>query len=246
MAEAHAIAIYGYIRVSDETQAMSGLGLAAQSRRIAEAAQRICGGKLNRILADKAVSARRKPLLERTQGAELDRLLSKGDHVIIAKLDRAFRNLRDFAGVMDAWRNRGVYVHLLDLGVDTNTPVGELVAGIMAAVAQWESQRIGERIKEAKAILRSRGRTTNGRPLIGTKIRRKLVIPDPAQRKVMRLIARLREKERLSWPEIAAELKRQKLRTGEGRPWSKQAAWRAYRRDRDLQGKHRIGQRVRQ
>lgn len=222
--------------MSDEGQAKSGLGLAAQKRRIEEAARRIRDGKLKRILADKAVSARRKLFLDRIKGAELDRLLTNGDHVIIAKLDRAFRNLRDFATVMDSWRKRGVYVHLLDLGVDTSSPVGELVAGIMAAVAQWESQRIGERIKEAKAILRSRGRTTNGRPLIGTKIRRKLVIPDPAQRKVMRLITRLRENERLSWPGIAVELKRQKLRTGEGRPWSKQAAWRAYRRDRDPLG----------
>lgn len=236
------MSIYGYTRVSDESQAQSGLGLAAQKKRIEEAARRIKGAKLARILADKAVSARRKPLLERASGAELDRLLTRGDHVIMAKLDRAFRNLRDFAAVMDRWRKRGVYVHLLDLGVDTSTPVGELVAGIMAAVAQWESQRIGERIKEAKGILRGLGRSTNGRAMIGTRLIRARLLLDPAQRKVMRLIVSLRKQGHLSWPQMAVELNRRKLRTGLRRPWTRQAAWRAYHRELELRGESRASQ----
>lgn len=231
--------IYGYIRVSDESQAKSGLGLAAQKKRIEEAARRIRGGKLGKILADQAVSARRRPLLERKQGGELDRLLAGGDHVIVAKLDRAFRNLRDFATVLERWRKRGVYIHLLDLGVDTSTPVGELVAGIMAAVAQWESGRIGERIKEAKAILRSLGRTTNRSKLFGFRLRGKKLLVDPAERKVMARIVGLR-KRRLTWRSIAAELNRagqRNYRTRYGQPaktgsaWTHQSAWRAWQRE---------------
>lgn len=137
--------IYGYIRVSHDRQA-SGLGLAAQAKKIQQHAKTIRGQKLARIYRDAAVSASKQPFLARPNGWALDQVLVKGDHVVFARLDRACRNLHDFAGLLERWHKRGVFVHLLDVGVDTSTPVGQLVAGIMASIAQWESQRIGERI----------------------------------------------------------------------------------------------------
>jgi site-specific DNA recombinase len=151
-------------------------------------------------------------------------------HLIIAKLDRACRNLSDFASLLARWRGRGVYVHLLDVGVDTSTPVGEMVCGIMAAVAQWEAQRIGERNREANVSIRVQGRSVNGRATIGFRLRGKNLVPHAAERKIMREIVRLR-KRGLVWREIAAELGRRKAKTREGRPWSKQACWRAYHRE---------------
>jgi DNA invertase Pin-like site-specific DNA recombinase len=231
--------IYGYTRVSDDSQAKSGLSLSAQKKRIELAARHIKGAKLVSVLVDKAVSARRKPFTERKRGSELDRLLAAGDHLIVAKIDRAFRNLRDYAQMFERWKERGVYLHLLDLGVDTSTPVGELVAGIMAAVAQWESQRIGERIQEAKSVLRQQGRTTNRSKLFGFALRGKQLVPDPAELRTMALIVRLR-KEGRTWRSVAGELNRRKLRNhrdrhgfyaARGRPWNHQAAWRAWLRE---------------
>ena len=145
--------------------------------------------------------------------------------MIFARLDRACRNVAEFAALLERWQKRGVYVHLLDLGVDTSSPVGQLVAGIMASIAQWESQRIGERIRDAKAVQRSQSKTTNGVPPIGWSIFRRRVVPDPAARRLGRQIVARRNRGE-SFPAIAAALNARKIRTPRGRSWTAQAVWR--------------------
>lgn len=217
--------IYGYIRVSHDRQKRSGLGLAAQQRKIEQFAKTLRGHKLARIFADKAVSARRHPLLKRPQGWQLDQALQAGDHVVMARLDRAFRNLRDFAEMAARWKKQGVFLHLLDVGVDTDSPVGELVCGIMAVIAQWESQRIGERIRDAFAEVRARGRATNGVAPLGYRLRGKRLLPDPIARKTFALVARLRMNR--SWKVLAVELNRRGVKRPGGGKWNYQACIRA-------------------
>lgn len=221
------MAAYGYTRVSGESQAHSGLGLSAQAARIRD----YCTSHrprltLEHLFTDRAVSGR-TPFIGRLAGRRLDERVVKGDHVVIAKLDRAFRNLADCAAMLTGWHERGVHVHLLDIGISTDTPTGELIAGVMGAVAQWESRRIGERIAEAKAVLRHAGRTTNGLGRCGYRVVRKRLVPDPRQRAIGRLVIRLRRR-RMLWREIAFELERRRLRTHSRQRWSKQGVWRAY------------------
>jgi DNA invertase Pin-like site-specific DNA recombinase len=222
------MSIYGYVRVSHDRQASSGLGLAAQSKRICDHALTIQGHKLAGIFSDSAVSALRKPLLARPQGCQLDQALQAGDHVVIAKLDRAFRRLADFAVILERWQRRGVYVHLLDIGVDTSTLAGKLLADVMASVAAFESGRIAERIRDAKAVMRAQGRSTNGRTVIGYRTIRRKLVPDLSARRVARDIVRLSRRGR-SNPEIATFLNQRSLRTCEGRLWTHQSVWRVRR-----------------
>ena len=152
---------YGYLRVSSDAQAASGLGLDAQLQRIQAEQGRLeaAGASVGPVYRDEAVSAVRHAMRERPAGSALDAAVQAGDHVCIAMLDRAFRTQRDAAVTLEAWLSRGVTVHLLDIGADTSTPLGQLTVGILAAVAQWESQRIGERIRDAKAVQRRAGRS---------------------------------------------------------------------------------------
>lgn len=219
---------YGYIRVSDERQARSGLGLQAQRQRILDYVRLRAPKAQVNIFADEAVSASRNVLLAREQGRLLDARLQRGDQLVIAKLDRAFRNLRDFAAQMANWKQRGIVVHLLDIGMDTSTPVGELTASIMAAVAQFESARIGERIRDAMRVAKSQQRRYTGLPPMGWRHRRGKLVPDEHDRRIMARIARLR-KRGLLWREIAAKLASQKMRTSTGKAWNKQRCWRGYR-----------------
>lgn len=87
----------------------------------------------------------------------------KADGLVIAKLDRLSRSLLDFAGLMKRSRERGWQLVALDLGVDTSTPTGEMVANIMASLAEWERRMIGERTKTALAEKRAEG-VRLGRP----------------------------------------------------------------------------------
>lgn len=64
----------------------------------------------------------------------------------------------DFAGVLELARSRTWALVAIDLGVDTSTPTGELVANVMMSVAQWERRVIGERTSAAMQAAKRQGR----------------------------------------------------------------------------------------
>ena len=93
----------------------------------------------------------------------------------MTKLDRIARSVSDVATLLDTARIEGWALIALDLGIDTSTPEGALVVGIMASIAQWERARIRERIREALAVTRAQG-TRLGAPVrygdeVGDEIR---------------------------------------------------------------------------
>jgi DNA invertase Pin-like site-specific DNA recombinase len=141
--------VLGYARVSLSEQAESGAGLAAQRSAIRDAC-RARGLTLAEIVEDAGWSGKN---LERPGITDALRRLDAGeaDGIVVAKLDRLSRSLIDFAGLMERARRKGWAVIALDLGVDTTTAAGELVANVMAAVAQWERRTIGDRTRAAMA-----------------------------------------------------------------------------------------------
>jgi len=97
-------------------------------------------------------SVRNRPGLQRA----LDACRSgEADGIVAAKVDRLSRSIVDFAGLLEEGRARGFNVVALDLGVDLSTPQGELIAHVVAAVAQWERRMIGQRTRQALAIKRA-------------------------------------------------------------------------------------------
>jgi len=85
--------------------------------------------------------------------------------LVVAKLDRLSRSLVDFAGLMERASREGWALVSLDLGVDTSTPQGEMLANVMASFAQFERRLIAERTKAALAALKARG-VRLGRPRV--------------------------------------------------------------------------------
>lgn len=118
--------------------------------------------ELARIYSDAASgkSLTGRPGLQEALGA-LDR--GKADALITAKLDRLSRSIVDFGMLMERARKQGWALVALDLGVDTTTPSGELVANVMVSVAQWERRAIGRRTKDALAVKKAGG-VRLGRP----------------------------------------------------------------------------------
>lgn len=146
--------VIGYTRVSTEEQGRSGLGLEAQ--RAAIRAQATAHGWDVEWIEDSGESA---SSLKRPGMLEALDLLKRGDAdaIVIAKLDRLSRSVQDFAQVLDTAKRQRWAVIALDLGVDTTTTTGRLVANIMAAVAQWEREIISDRTSLALKAAQSKG-----------------------------------------------------------------------------------------
>jgi len=101
--------------------------------------RRECDGRLVRKLAifvERGVSGS-KPLGERPDGARLLAALKAGDVVITPKLDRMFRSALNALDVLGRLKDRGVSLHMIDLGGDvTGNGISKLVFTILPAVAE--------------------------------------------------------------------------------------------------------------
>lgn len=155
--------VVGYVRVSTDEQAQSGAGLIAQREAIRAEAQRR-GWRLISIFEDAGVSAkslRGRPGLQAAvtavEGGEAFAL-------VVAKLDRLSRSVADFAALMERSRGRGWALVALDVGVDTTTPAGEVMANVVAAFSQYERRLISQRTRDALAAKRKQG-VRLGRPV---------------------------------------------------------------------------------
>ena len=155
----------GYIRVSTDQQGERGYGLDAQTEKIREEATRR-GWDLHHIYVDVASGRTTK---RRPQYAQAVRVLSSGkaDVLVVAKLDRLSRSSLDFAGLMAQASRDGWSIDALDVGIDTSTINGELIATLLIALAQWERRLIGERTELALRQVKIRG-TKLGRPTVVT------------------------------------------------------------------------------
>src|SRR3954469_9274805 len=78
--------------------------------------------------------------------------------VVCWRLDRLGRNLRHLVMLLDDWQSRGIAFVTLGEGIDTSTPAGRLVAGVLGSIAEFERARIQERIVAGLARARAQGK----------------------------------------------------------------------------------------
>jgi DNA invertase Pin-like site-specific DNA recombinase len=95
---------------------------------------------------------------DRPQWDELLRSLRKGDTLMVTELSRLGRSTSQLSALADGLRERGVAIHILNLGIDTGTPSGKLVYSIVSAVAEMERDLLIERTNSGLAASRARGR----------------------------------------------------------------------------------------
>lgn len=155
-----AMHVIGYLRVSTEEQARSGLGMEAQRERIQSEAERR-SWQVEWIEDDGYTAA----TLDRPgiSSALLTLRTGAADALVVAKLDRLSRSLLDFAGLMERAKRERWNLVCLDLGIDLSTPQGQLMANVMASFAAYERELIRQRTRDALQALRSRG-VRLGRP----------------------------------------------------------------------------------
>jgi DNA invertase Pin-like site-specific DNA recombinase len=180
------MAAFGYVRVSTDRQAEEGESLGAQERTIQGYAM-MHGLKLDRVFVERAVSGSR-PIAERPEGGKLMVAARAGDVIITPKLDRMFRSALDALDVLARLKERGVSLHMIDLGGDvTGNGISKLVFTILSAVAEAERDRTRERIADVKRDQRSRGRYLGGAVLFGFRLGEDGgLVPEPSEQAAIR------------------------------------------------------------
>jgi DNA invertase Pin-like site-specific DNA recombinase len=163
------MATYGYVRVSTQRQADEGESLAVQQRQITGYATMI-GASVPTFFVEEGVSGT-KPLGERPAGAELLAKLQRGDVIVCAKLDRMFRSALDALTMVKAFKEKGVSLHLIDLGGDVaGNGISKLFFTIISAVAEAERDRIVQRILDVKRDQKRQGKHLGGKRPFGYQI----------------------------------------------------------------------------
>jgi DNA invertase Pin-like site-specific DNA recombinase len=113
------------------------------------------------IIFQEKITGRSKDV--RTELNKLLNTVKAGDTVVITKIDRIARNMRDGLEIINTLREKGVAIHVLNMGLIDNTPVGELILNVLLAVAQFEVDMIRERQREGIEQAKKRG-VYKGRP----------------------------------------------------------------------------------
>jgi DNA invertase Pin-like site-specific DNA recombinase len=225
--------VFGYTRVSTKDQADSGLGLTAQKEAIERYIAYRFGGDgvaYGNLFVDKAVSGD-IPFAEREYGGQLNLTMSRGDHIVVAKLDRAFRRTDDCCLMVEKWNERGIILHALDVNLDTSTDSGQMIIKILAVVAEWERKRIAERTHAARQIAKALGKPLNGHAgygfmYVGARGHRRRV-PDPVERAQMKKIVEWRMQGN-SWEGLYFHFLQNGIRRKGGREWSVSRIYRAF------------------
>lgn len=144
--------LIGYARTSTADQEA---GLEAQERDLrAAGAERLFSEKVSSVATREALSD------------ALD-YLRDGDVLLVTKLDRLARSIRDLMEIVETIRAKGAALRILAMDLDTSTATGKLMLGILGSVAEFEREIMLERQREgiakAKAAGKYKGRTPTAR-----------------------------------------------------------------------------------
>ena len=145
--------IYGYCRVSTKGQAKDGNSLEAQASAVKAAGA-------DMIYSDAFTGTKK----DRPELNQLLSVINKGDKLIVTKLDRIARSATQGAELIQSLLDKGITIHILNMGVLDNTPTGKLIRTILLAFAEFERDMIVERTQEGKAIAKEKPNFKEGRP----------------------------------------------------------------------------------
>lgn len=168
--------VFLYLRVSSEEQAKHGYSLDAQE----EALKDFCKRNDHIILGvyrDEGISGR-KPYTKRPAMVQLldDLEKVKPDIILFTKLDRWFRNIKEYYRVQDILDKNKVDWKAINEEYDTSTASGRLYVNIKLSIAQDEADRTSERIKDIQAQQVAQGKVLGGTVPLGYAIKDKRVV----------------------------------------------------------------------
>ena len=142
----------------------------------------------------------------------------KIDVVAVYKIDRLSRSLFDFADLLSEFEKHGVsFVSTTQL-IDTSTPMGRMMLGILMTFAQYEREVIAERIRDKISATKKKGMWVGGRVPFGYRVENHKLVPGPVEAERVRFLFK-RYVECGSPTLVAREMNAKGWKTRVGNPW---------------------------
>lgn len=144
------------------------------------------------VYEERSVSGAKVPFADRPEGKRLLTALQPGDRVLVTKIDRAARNVRDLLDLVEKVEALGCSIVFVDQAIDTAGPMGRFLLTLLGAIAELEAGIVAERRRESLAQFAAEGRHAVGRAPFGLRSvpnpnGRGLVLrPDPDEAPVVR------------------------------------------------------------
>lgn len=175
-----------YIRVSGEEQRIKGLSLEAQEEDLRQYAKDH-GWQIAGVYIDAAKTARKR-LDRRTEFLRMLDDVKAGliDRILFTRLDRWFRNVRDYYRIMDILEPNGCDWSTTQEQYDTSTASGRLYINMKLAIAQNEADQTGERIAAVFDSKIRNGTVVSGSCPFGYKVEDKKLIVDDKKAQIVR------------------------------------------------------------
>lgn len=234
--------IFGYSRVSTVEQAEEGKSsLREQERKCRAIAQlRQIDAYDFQSFTDAGVSGS-IPLAERPEGARMLQAADRGDVIVATKMDRLFRSASDALSTAAELKKRGIDLILVDMGSEpvTGNGVGKLFFGMLALVAEFERERIAERMNEgrkAKKMCNGHigGHAPYGYKVVGQGKDARLVL-DPEEQDVIALMRQIRKNYGFTKPyRVAQVMEGMGIRNRAGQPFHRMQITRMLNRIKEV------------
>ena len=139
--------IYVYMRVSTSEQSFNSQKLL------------LSASQCDKIFYEKSSGVKHRKELER-----LLKMLKEGDSLVVTRLDRLGRTLKELIQIVELLSHKGVhFISVIDK-IDTSTSIGRLFFHINAAYAQFERERLVARTKEGLEAARQAGKSLGRKP----------------------------------------------------------------------------------
>lgn len=150
--------IYGYCRVSSRTQ-LENNSLELQEMEILDRYE-------NAVIYKEQVSGIKS---DRVVFNDILDNLKRGDTLVTTKLDRLCRSTKEGLDIIKNLQERGINIHILNMGLIENSPMGDLIITCLLAFSQFERSMIVERTSSGKELARKSDDYKEGRPKKFTK-----------------------------------------------------------------------------
>jgi site-specific DNA recombinase len=210
----------GYVRVSTQEQADRGFSLDAQRERLAAYASATQCRSINEFIVDDGYSG---GTLERPGILKLLSMVRSGSVgcIIITKLDRLSRSLRDVLNILDLCQRTETALLSASEALDTSSAVGKMLIHLLASFGEFERGRIAERTSDVLAFKR-RSKSVYGPTPYGYRREGERLVPDSVQQNALALMVRLDAKG-ASLRRIATALTEARFAPPKGRAWHAQS-----------------------